>query len=149
MKSAETLSVVATDDWPREAAVLGPVIAHRIGRIRARLASGRYPLDVVMLSDALVGYHDRERAVAAVARPSLSVATAVAERLAAAIRTMDAGAMLILQLEFIEQLQSAEIAALFGTDVEAINAVRRSALTELSGRLSSSSDPIAGRAASK
>ena len=127
---------MAAPDEATDAAMFGPVIAHRIDRIRARLASGRYPLDVVTLADALVAYHDRERAVAAVARPSLSVETAVAERLAAAMRAMDGGAMLVLQLEFVEQLQGAEIAALFGTDVAAIGAVRRSALNELSGRLS-------------
>ena len=136
MKSTQTLPASATDNWPDDAALFGLVVAHRIARIRARLASGRYPLDVVTLADALVGYHHRERAVAAVARPSLSVETAVAERLAAAIGAMDGGAMLVLQLEFVEQLQGAEIAALFDTDVAAISAVRRSALNELSGRLS-------------
>lgn len=136
MKSIEAFPAVAAPDGASDAATFGPVTAHRIARIRARLDSGRYPLDVVTLADALVGYHDRERALAAVARPSLSVETAVAERLAAAMRAMDGGAMLVLQLEFVEQLQGAEIAALFGTDVAAIRAVRRSALNELSGRLS-------------
>lgn len=136
MKSIEAFPAVTAPDGASDAATFGPVIAHRIARIRARLASGRYTLDVVTLADALVGCHNRERAVAAVARPSLSVETAVAERLASAMRAMDGGAMLVLQLEFVEQLQGAEIAALFGTDVEAIGAVRRSALSELSGRLS-------------
>ncbi len=136
MKSVEALSASVGENGVSDATVFGPVIAHRIARIRGRLASGRYPLDVVTLADALVCHHDRERAVAAVARPSLAVATAVVERLAAAIRTMDVGAMLVLQLEFIEQLRGAEIAALFGTDVAAISAMRQTALTELSGRLS-------------
>jgi hypothetical protein len=136
MRSVEEMSAVAGERAPDDPAAFGPVIAHRIARIRARLDGGRYPLDAVTLADALIGHHDRERAMAAVARPSLSVETAVAERLAAAIRGMDVGAMLILQLEFIEQLQGAEIAALFATNIEAIRAVRRSALTELSVRLS-------------
>lgn len=138
MKSTETFPTLAAEDRPNEAAVFGPVIAHRIARIRARLASGRYPLDVVTLADALVGYHDRERTVAPVARPPLSVGIAVAERLAAVMRVMDGGAMLVLQLEFVEQLRGPEIAALFGTDTAVIGAVRRSALSELSTKLNAS-----------
>lgn len=136
MKSIEASPVVTAEQGEIATVAFGPVIAHRIAKIRARLASGRYPLDVVTLADALVGYRDRERAAMAVAPPSRLVGTAVAERLTAAMRAMDGGAMLVLQLEFVEQLHSDEIAALFDTDVATIGAVRRSALNALSGSLS-------------
>lgn len=129
-------AVLAANGAAVELHMFGPVVADRIARIRARLADGRYPLDVKALAEALVAIQDREQVAAGIGRAAIaSLSSAVAARLATTLRTMDSGAVLVLQLEFVEQLRSAEIATLVGSDSAAIGAVRRAALGELSGRL--------------
>lgn len=137
MKQIETCRLSAGGRANEAATAFGPVIADRIARIRIRLAAGSYAVDVVTLAGVLVGYHDVERMAVAMAvpRPTAAIVDAVTERLALAMGAMDGNAMLVLQLEFVEQLQSEEIAALFGTTRATIVAVRRAALSELSGRL--------------
>lgn len=107
-------------------APIGPVTRHRLMQIRHRLALGHYPLDPLALASEIVALAgDGRSGVHAVQQPA-------ARLLAAAIDRIEPRSVLLLQLEFVEQLRADEIALVMDDGPATIATLRRTALLQLS-----------------
>lgn len=106
-------------------ATIGPVMGHRIAQIRRRIRQGRYALDSRTLASEVALHERNDRLTDGVIR------TKVEQMLSAAIGQLDYSAMLILQLEFVEQLTAPEIAVTVGASASALASSRQAALLKL------------------
>ncbi len=126
------MPLLSSSSLTRDAAAglaIGPVTGHRIAQIRRRIRQGRYPLDSIALASE-IALHDRNDLPTGGA-----VGSAVEHLLSVAIDRLDHYAVLILQLEFVEQLAAAEIAVTVRASVSEIASMRSAALLKLKGLL--------------
>lgn len=95
----------------------------RAMRLRRRVEQGDYPVVIAAVADAIL--------LSEPGRPSAALRAEIAGLLRDALARMDARALLVLQLAFVEEASVAEIAAIIGRPLAETAACRRRALRDL------------------
>lgn len=111
----------------------GPVVADRARRIGARILLGGYPACPELVAEAIhasaVAMH------AAVAPPDAEVARKVRNIVVSALNAAPAEDLMLLQLEFVEDMPVEAIALMTGSSPDNVRRLRARAMARLAGAL--------------